>query len=443
MAADLDAKDDSTKTGSSFTKALLSIAVAIFLSCGLGCPGSSETSSKYPSYWEKLPQSGNNNVWYEKNGSDTVLVFVHGFLSDSRQAWTYIDSKNRMKSAYWPELIKNDPRLEDPSIFLGGYFTAVDAGPYDTRQAVIELREGLKREGVLEKPKIIFIAHSTGGNVTRFLIVHNQELFRGKQIGLVLYACPSAGTAWANRFDFFIELYGNKLANDLQEDSVRLGDLDKDFKNLLDNQNSDPDAVKIVGAEAVENFFIIHRPWLPDKTKVIPENSASRYFGESRYLPQTSHFSIASPDNIKHPSHQFLVDFYHRYNKTFIVSLSPQPLGQVADKWKKDRRLRLRLMPGTRDVVLNNLRIGPDAGAKEKLIRDWCREKHAGRCVSCDPPEPTSDTFEVLIRLKNGAPVEKAKMDGRWPVPQPGVRQEPWQLVNSRGERFYYECRSE
>src|SRR6266699_5384806 len=135
MAADLDAKDDSTKTGSSFTKALLSIAVAIFLSCGLGCPGSSETSSKYPSYWEKLPQSGNNNVWYEKNGSDTVLVFVHGFLSDSRQAWTYIDSKNRMKSAYWPELIKNDPRLEDPSIFLGGYFTAVDAGPYDTRRS--------------------------------------------------------------------------------------------------------------------------------------------------------------------------------------------------------------------------------------------------------------------------------------------------------------------
>jgi len=424
-------------------KVLVGVAALISLSYEFGCAGSSDKSSDYPPYWAKLPQSGQNNVWYEKNSSDTVLVFVHGILSDSRKAWAYIDSKNRANSVYWPELIKNDGRLEQPSIFLGGYFTSVDAGPYDTRQAATELRDALKREGVLQKPNILFIAHSNGGNVTRFLLVRNQELFRRKRIGLILYACPSAGAALANRLKFLIDFYGNKLAAELQEDSTRLIDLDHDFRNLLYNPNSDPETIRIVGAEAVENFFVIHRWWLPDKRKVVPEDSASRYFGAPVYLRQTDHFSIVAPNDKNHPGHQFLVDFCDKYKKTFTVSLSPQPVGQVADLWKADSRLRLRLMPGIRDDVLNNLRIGPDAGPKEIVIRDWCSAKYAGRCVTCDPSEPTSDTFEVLVRLKKAARVEKSKMDGRWPVPQPGIKLEPWQLVNSRGDRFYYECKSE
>jgi pimeloyl-ACP methyl ester carboxylesterase len=428
---------------SRLAKALASLTVSMLLSNVLGCAGSASKSSEYPSYWVKLPKSQENNIWYEKNNSDTVVVFVHGIFSDNRNAWAYVDSKNGLNSQYWPELIERDLRLERPAIFLGGYFTSLDSGPYDTAQAAGELRDAIKREKVLEKQNIIFIAHSTGGIVSRYLLVHNQELFRGKRIGLVLYASPSTGAAWANRFHFLTTFYGNKLAADLQEDSPRLTELDNDFKNLLYDPNSDPESLKIMGAEGVENFFILHRRLLPDKITVVPADSASRYFGAPRYLRQTDHFSIVKPNNERHPAHELLIEFYEKFTKPLTVNLSPQPIGQVANLWKGDSRLRLRLMPGKKYGVLNNLLIGPASGTKLELIREWCSQNQARGCVNCDPHEQAVDTVEVQVWLKDTARVEKRQFQGQWPVPQPGMKLEPWQLVNPRGERFYYECKSE
>src|SRR5712664_49941 len=287
-------------------------AVFALLRYALGCNGSSQPgATAYPPYWEKIPASGTNNVWYEKNNSDTVIIFVHGIFSDSKDCWSYLDSKNPLNSQYWPELVKNDARFGHPAIFLGGYFTRIDSGPYDTRQAAGELRDALKQEGVLEKQNIIFIAHSLGGIVTRFLLLRNKDLFRGKRIGLALYASPSVGSPLANMLSFLSDYFGNKLAAELREDNPFLMDLDKDFRDLLYNPNSDPDNLKIVGAEGVENFFIIHRKWfLPDKRILVPESSASKYFGAPVYLRNTDHFSAVKPDNAHHPGHELLLTFY-------------------------------------------------------------------------------------------------------------------------------------
>lgn len=35
------------------------------------------------------PTSGQNNLWFLYNDSDTVFIFVHGILSDSRDAWFF------------------------------------------------------------------------------------------------------------------------------------------------------------------------------------------------------------------------------------------------------------------------------------------------------------------------------------------------------------------
>lgn len=59
----------------------------------------------------------------------------------------------------------------------------------------------------------------------------------------------------------------------------------------------------------------------------------------------------------------------------------------------------------------------------------------------CDPLEPKADTVEVLVRLRDNAPVERRKLDGTWATPGPNAKPEPWQIVNQSGERFYYECR--
>jgi hypothetical protein len=122
------------------------------------------------------------------------------------------------------------------------------------------------------------------------------------------------------------------------------------------------------------------------------------------------------------------------------VRLPLEPVGQVANRWSRESGLKLRLMPGRNDGALNNIRIGPATGLKEDVVRAWCSQQ-AGASVSCEPSQPTTDTVEVLVRLRENPPLEKRQLDGVWPVPGPGVHSEPWQIGNAKGERFYYECK--
>src|SRR5579864_7939559 len=122
------------------------------------------------------------------------------------------------------------------------------------------------------------------------------------------------------------------------------------------------------------------------------------------------------------------------------VRLTLEPVGQVANVWQREKGVKLLLMPGDNDEALNNLRIGPAAGLKEDVIRSWCSKEQTGACVSCDPNHPTADS-EVVIHLRQNAPLEKLRLSGTWPVAPQGTKLEPWQLVNSKGERFYYECK--
>ena len=181
-------------------------------------------------------------------------------------------------------------------------------------------RDALKREGVLDRKRIVFIAHSTGGIVVRFLLLHNQDLFRGKMIGLALYASPSIGAPLANQLSFLTKFYGNRLGEQLLRENTFLTELNKDFRDLLYNPNSEPNSLRIVGAEGVENFFIVHRRFLPDDTKVVPEDSASHYFGAPVYLRGTDHFSTVKPDTVNHPGHQLLLTFYQKFKKDFGIA---------------------------------------------------------------------------------------------------------------------------
>jgi hypothetical protein len=184
---------------------IILVVVVVLIAYLIGGPTDQEAAratGPHPGFWQHLPAKALNNTWYDSNNSDTAVVLVHGIFSDSRGCWLYLDPSNPLHDQYWPELIKTDTRLDHPAIFLGGYATSIDSGAYDARQAAGELRDALKREGVLNKSKIIFIAHSTGGIVARFLLVHNQDLFHGKMIGLALYASPSIGSPLANTLSF-------------------------------------------------------------------------------------------------------------------------------------------------------------------------------------------------------------------------------------------------
>lgn len=295
-------------------------------------PESEEVPSPYPSFWPRIRAA--NAGWYEQNGkSDTVFVFVHGIFSNSRMCWLAVNRAHPELTEYWPEIVRTDDRLEHPSIYLGGYHTSVDSGPYDMRQAANELGGELERDGVLNKPRLIFVTHSTGGIIVRFLLVHSLDLFKGKSIGLALYASPSIGSEYADTFGWLSETYHNALAKQLRPNDPTLLDLDKDFRDLLNDRSLHTDRIKLDGTEAVENYFIIHRRWFPDSRFVVSEPSASRYFGAPQYIPQTDHFTIVKPVSAQDPSHLHLVDFYRR-----LLSTLPRPQLTTSNLPAKDRR---------------------------------------------------------------------------------------------------------
>jgi tetratricopeptide (TPR) repeat protein len=252
---------------------------------------------------------GRNNVWFRRTSSDQVIVFVHGVLSDSHSCWT---STREGNSVYWPDLIARDKRFQNVNIFLGGYYTAVDSVRYEIRNSADELRGALHRKdadgspSVMDKRDIIFLCHSTGGLVVRYMLNANYAEFTDKRVGLILIASPSGGSPWANLFSLVTGLYGHRLGKQLKRNHWTVREIDVRFRALVHEKR----IPNLFGIEAYENHFIIHRKWLPNTMVMVTENSAAHYFGPPILLRATDHFTSVKPTDINHPSHELVVDFF-------------------------------------------------------------------------------------------------------------------------------------
>src|SRR6185436_6249034 len=265
-----------------------------------------------------------NNSWLEYRPCSTAVVFVHGVLSGARECW--YDPKS---GTFWPRLVyqEHNAAFAGSSVFLGGYFTEVDAGEYGMRDCARELLEGLSRSvggnpAVLDHERLVFVCHSLGGIVTRYMLECWREFFEQKAILLVLVASPSIGSQWANSLAGVIALFRNRTGRELHWKSDALDDLDRRFKemrrlNLLQ---------RLSGCEWYEqNFPRVHpifrlRP-------IVPVDSAARgYFDEGHLIPDTDHISIAKPPGPNARVHLLLRDAYQRFDRTYAAVLPhPQP----------------------------------------------------------------------------------------------------------------------
>lgn len=248
-----------------------------------------------------------NNSWYHYNeATDTTVVFVHGFFSNSASCWN-----NKKKETTWPALVKKDPRIQNLSIFMGGYYTDVDSGSYAVRECSQELFDSLRRvdqydrKAPLSFNKIVFVCHSLGGIVVRYMLECFREHFRNHKIGLVLMASPSIGSDYADKLSKIAKFYKNRTASQLQMNNELLADLDERFKDFIDSREH----ATFFGVEATEHVGFLHLRWLPGFQPIVLKHSSSRYFAKSRTIPGTNHSTIVKPSDPDHGSHRFLVDF--------------------------------------------------------------------------------------------------------------------------------------
>jgi hypothetical protein len=274
-----------------------------------------------------------SNDWLYYSEADTAFVFIHGVLSSPQECW------RSNAGEFWPTLIFNDETFKRPAIFMAAYHTAITSNRYDITQCVKEVLQGLKLpKGVRKSPltfkNIVFVCHSLGGVVCRRLLEENASYFDNKNVAVVLMASPTLGSKYAKFLQKVAKTYGHKIAKQLLPNSDALKDIDERFRSLIDKNNM----ASLVGAEAVEHHGPLRFGFLPCRTPpVVGAQSASRYFGSTRIIPETDHFTIVKPASVDSQSHKFLQEFYIEKFASccsppapeFNVTGKPDPLFEV------------------------------------------------------------------------------------------------------------------
>jgi hypothetical protein len=277
-----------------------------------------------------LPAQDHNNLWREVRNSGQVIVFVHGVLSDSRGCW-YRQPDGAFAGVYWPDLVRDDERLADFSIYLGGYYTGANSGQYEVSDCAVELfnalkdrEEGARARPVLDHKTIVFVCHSMGGIVVRYLLTNWPWHFKDKRVGLALIASPSAGSPWADRLSLLIDYFHHEQGKELRWGNWRLEDLDGRFRTLL----HDKGIANFYGAEACEQRFVFDKKWFRPLTPVVPKDSAGVYFGRVEMFPDTDHFTCVKPRDKGDPAHKFLVRLCTAITSGDTAAVVPTPPAQ-------------------------------------------------------------------------------------------------------------------
>jgi hypothetical protein len=272
-----------------------------------------------------------SNVWFVDNKSDRVVVFLHGLHSDARECWLH-KASNGQRSVYWPDLIEGDSRLGLPAVFLAGYHTTASAGEYGIRECVAEVWSGLTEvrpgggRSVIDRQQIIFICHSTGGVVARYLLTEYQKHFADKTVFLVLLASPSMGSFIANVAALVLAPFRHKLARELRAVSPILEDLDGRFRALLASR-------AIAGLSGIEVYE--HPPFY--RLTIVNKHSAGRYFGDPIQAAGETHTSISKPGNRRHIAHKTLVSGVARLEPVPAIVEGPPTTAQSAVEALRDK----------------------------------------------------------------------------------------------------------
>ena len=135
-----------------------------------------------------------------------AIVFVHGIHGDR-------NSFRAANGAFWPDLIRTDPRFAYSDVEVAEYPSPASNGKMSSVQLADILWNRLKQDHVWEHAEVVFLAHSLGGIlVEEMLLRHPADAARVRFI--VSYGTPHEGSTVAR----IASLYDrDPLLNDLSD----------------------------------------------------------------------------------------------------------------------------------------------------------------------------------------------------------------------------------
>ncbi len=128
-----------------------------------------------------------NPPFFQNEGSEKLIVFIHGLTGDPEKTWTSDDDE----PFFWPEQLANDPDFEKCDVLSFGY-TSVIGKTLNIPQIAQHLETTLNElKRFKQYQSISFVAHSLGGLVTRQYILDH---FRDIKIDtVILLSTPNFG----------------------------------------------------------------------------------------------------------------------------------------------------------------------------------------------------------------------------------------------------------
>lgn len=268
--------------------------------------------------------SETNGGWVRDEKSDTVVVFVHGILSDGGGAWLSATTP----CTYWPDLLSGDSSyFNNVDVFVANYYSKADSGTYSVGDAAQQLWTALSSplEGhglaPVHRKNVLFLAHSLGGIVVRQMLVSNSQALDRRRIGLVLLGSPSKGSPYAKGIgDWLRGYYSNALLRDLSTESVTLTDLDTRFSRWLGERQTANQAVAV--AELFEStfptkgdcsFLWFFCGWVSTEMPPVVELAAAgNYDQAARRIGNTDHLTLVKPMTRDGGVHQEVRAFFAR-----------------------------------------------------------------------------------------------------------------------------------
>jgi pimeloyl-ACP methyl ester carboxylesterase len=135
-----------------------------------------------------------------------VIVFVHGLHGD-RTSW------RAANGAYWPDMVKSDPRFAYSDVVVAEYPSPASNGKMSSTQLADTLWNGLRQQHVWEHREVVFVAHSLGGIlVEAMLLRHPADAAKVRFV--VSYGTPHEGSTVARVASLYDK---DPLLNDLSD----------------------------------------------------------------------------------------------------------------------------------------------------------------------------------------------------------------------------------
>jgi pimeloyl-ACP methyl ester carboxylesterase len=224
------------------------------------------------------PRSGSQQLAAPSALRPRVIVFVHG-LHGSRESW------RASNGAYWPDMVRADPRFAFSDIVVAEYPTPASNGKMSSLQLSDVLWNRLKQDHVWDHREVVFLAHSLGGIlVEEMLLRHPADAAKVRFI--VSYGTPHEGSSIARIASIYDK---DPLLGDLSDTS------DNTFLTQLENDWRGRDSVNG-----------IHRFCAYEGEDTMPESRFGRYL--KAHARVVSYFSATYGCDVTTPPQEIRAD---------------------------------------------------------------------------------------------------------------------------------------